>query len=671
MGLDDIEKRARNALETLYLLLAGIFHHRFSNWTSDIAIILVGKDSNAVEPFLSRLFSSLTKSLLSDHEDIRRLSLNILVTLVTANNSMEDNFILPYLVKAGYAPIFEDLLQREPIGVTRRDCLSIITLLSLCHDIVSADLLRETGESAGGNPFSSLLCQCESGPFLKTLMNLMEHDFRVALTHRGGEPYSERKGGSLSFASLVGSLFKGVVSSHDINTLAPDELLRAQQSPTECFLTNPGLGFLVFHLLAQHNDFFLKALFFPSTVDVVHSSSRKLPVSVLPEALMDFLELSSYFLPSSEPKGLVYSRLILTTFLVIVENTELCFLLHDEKLMAQLPFRGEKRRPGAVSLAFPATPMPIASYIIEACHMFLRHHLTVDVHLGGELFWICEIYALALDVLHRLLCFQKKMHTRLHYPWKMLWPTLMTFLSSFCASILSTSSFPNTALQTHVFPVIRKALIIYNIAITFGDHFFPSTADYDELFYEIIKCERQFRAIISSIHDIEERSSSNSSRSNSRLDHAADDPTEKKEAHVSEIRERSASPSTSEDDGISEKPSTSTYSVQFSTDLYNITSILDYFTEKMGHFQVANSDTPLSGPLVIDMIKSNYENLRLKLQDDIDQFERYNPESTSEQKLIRRYAKVLIQDLKLKRYTEIEAAIVQRVSSKLQIPAKA
>jgi hypothetical protein len=629
-ALQDSETRTRNALETLYLTLSGIFHHRFSNWSRDVALILIGDEPSEIGPFFARLFDCLKDLLGKDSEELRRLSISIITTIITANNSMEDNFMIQQVISANLAPVLGELLLAQPPGITRRDCLAVITLLSISQEIHVSSPQENPSDAASQsspNPFADMMKSAEAGPFLVHTVMLLEHDIGVAIRHRGGETYADAQNTAIGWAATVGSWFRSG-SKQSLTTLIDEqELQRANLSPTECFLSNPGLCLLAIHLLAQHNEFFLKSLCFPGVFGAVNQtppSSRKLPLAQVPALLVDFVELSSFYLPSSEPKGQVYSRLILTTLLTIVENTEMCFFLHDEKLATKMSFRGDKRRLERPDHVSPTSALPLASFIIEACQMFLRYHYASDLLIGSsDLRWISELFTTCLNVLHRLLCFQKKMHIRIVYPWKGLWTTLMTFLSNFCAAVLARNSFTPQVLLEDVIPVIRKVLVLFNVGITFGDHFLTTSADYDELYYEIIRNERVFRKIISSCEEIEHRASTSlPSDSSPRLP-------------------------------LSETPLST-------TDLFNIKSILEHFSEKLGHFQLANPDTPISGPLVINMIKSNYENLRLKLQDDIDQYVNYDPTLISEQKLLRRYAKVLVQDLKLKRYTEIEASLSQR-----------
>lgn len=673
-SLDTLEKdelRRKNALETLYLLVAGILHHRFSNWSSDVASILAGKEKGAVDAQFLRLITAVGNMLFVDSEDIRRLAINLFITLLTANNSLEDNFIVKYFIEARMEEKLLQLTVSQPVGITRRDLLSIITLLAISSDILEIGASKAPATQSL-NSYARMLRTCEGGPFLKHTIALLEHDMRVALRHRGRTPYEEESS-TVSTASLLTGWLRSSSPTPSSQLIDDEELKYAQASPSECFLSHPGLSFLAFHFLAQFNEFFVKSLFFPTTIGGNSSTtSKRLPSATVPPLICDLFELASFFLPSVEPKGYVYSRLLLTTFLVLVENTEVSFRLHDAR--AKLLFSGEKRksaRPAVFDM-----PVPLASQMVDLCHIFLRNHMSLDSFIGGELAWICELYSTCLQVLHRLLCFQKKMHIRVAYPWKSLWATLMAFLLSFCAAILVRSVEPKT-LELHVLPVIHHVLTLFNIGITFGDAFLPSPTDYDELYYEIIRCEREFKIIISSIDEIASKVQdsylppSEDSSDDSEHDPLVDLTRAIQDGTINELLPEinGVSPSGESEPEKVHEPAPAVplpkILATIGSDLFNLRSILEHFSEKIGHFLVANPNTPLSGPLVISMIKSNYENLRLKLQDDIDQFEKYDPSNTTERKMLRRYAKVIVQDLKLKRYTEIEAAISHPVSSKL------
>lgn len=60
-------------------------------------------------------------------------------------------------------------------------------------------------------------------------------------------------------------------------------------------------------------------------------------------------------------------------------------------------------------------------------------------------------------------------------------------------------------------------------------------------------------------------------------------------------------------------------------------SIINHFTPKIDAWSAANHVTSLTEQQVLDIVRNNYDTLTLKLEDDLDQYERYTerPNETS------------------------------------------
>ncbi len=60
-------------------------------------------------------------------------------------------------------------------------------------------------------------------------------------------------------------------------------------------------------------------------------------------------------------------------------------------------------------------------------------------------------------------------------------------------------------------------------------------------------------------------------------------------------------------------------------------SILNHFSPKIDAWSAANHLASLTEQQVLDIVRSNYESLTLKLEDDLDQYERYTerPDETN------------------------------------------
>lgn len=120
-----------------------------------------------------------------------------------------------------------------------------------------------------------------------------------------------------------------------------------------------------------------------------------------------------------------------------------------------------------------------------------------------------ELHALALGVVHRILCYQKKCGIRINYPWTDLWSAMITLLkflinnesdllkkfnvfalaANVCNQVRKKGRKFNTPADYELAVQINSPIRIqqFNLFITFGDTFLPSEHAYDQLYYEIIR----------------------------------------------------------------------------------------------------------------------------------------------------------------------------------------
>ncbi|XP_015770707.1 PREDICTED: UPF0668 protein C10orf76 homolog, partial [Acropora digitifera] len=182
-----------------------------------------------------------------------------------------------------------------------------------------------------------------------------------------------------------------------------------------------------------------------------------------------------------------------------------------------------------------------------------------------------DLYSKTFGILHRMLCYQKRCRVRLAYSWKNFWTALMNFLK------FLLSSETHLAKTCNIFSLASQVVNIFNLFITYGDTFLPSPTSYDELYYEIIRVHQ----IFDNLYSMALRHSTNGG--------------DWKEA-----------------------------ASRLASSLVNVRAIVNHFTPKIDSWAALNHLTSLSSEQVLTVIRSNYDTLTLKLQENLDHYEKYS-----------------------------------------------
>uniref|UniRef100_A0AAQ5X9Z5 Armadillo-like helical domain-containing protein n=1 Tax=Amphiprion ocellaris TaxID=80972 RepID=A0AAQ5X9Z5_AMPOC len=156
-----------------------------------------------------------------------------------------------------------------------------------------------------------------------------------------------------------------------------------------------------------------------------------------------------------------------------------------------------------------------------------------------------DLYLRCVQIIHKLLCYQKKCRIRLHYTWRELWSALINLLKF----LLSNET---TLLAKH--NIFHLALLVRNTHIN---------TIYNE---------------ISSKDILVSTNTGQWKEAASKVTHA----------------------------------------------LVNVRAIINHFNPKIESYAAVNHISQLSEEQVLEVVRSNYDTLTLKLQDGLDQFERYS-----------------------------------------------
>ncbi|GAM27644.1 hypothetical protein SAMD00019534_108200 [Acytostelium subglobosum LB1] len=193
-----------------------------------------------------------------------------------------------------------------------------------------------------------------------------------------------------------------------------------------------------------------------------------------------------------------------------------------------------------------------------------------------------DLFQKCIDCLKRIISYKKKTQSRLPYCWFDIWTTLF--------SLMSTLSISDKDQQQELLNVGINTINIFNLFIAYGDLFLPEPSDYDDLFYEIIRSGQIINGFSASVE--------------------LEDPN----GHLANA-------------------------------LLNIKTIITHFNSRIQQWTIEHPEFPLTSEHVIKLIRDNYETLRLKLQDNLDQYERY-VENGKESIFFRQLIRYLVHDTK-------------------------
>lgn len=186
-----------------------------------------------------------------------------------------------------------------------------------------------------------------------------------------------------------------------------------------------------------------------------------------------------------------------------------------------------------------------------------------------------ELYHQCIGVLQRLLCYQKRCRIRLGYQWRDLWTALINLLK------FLTTHESHLIKKMNIFPLAIQVVNILNLFITYGDTFLSSPSSYDELFYEIIR----MRLIFTNLNAMALRYSTSESY---------------------EYKE---------------------HALKLTNCLVNMRDIVNHFPPKIAAWLASESLSTPTEQQILAIIIQNYDSLTLKLQDNLDQYERYSEKS--------------------------------------------
>uniref|UniRef100_A0A8C4IMW0 Armadillo like helical domain containing 3 n=1 Tax=Dicentrarchus labrax TaxID=13489 RepID=A0A8C4IMW0_DICLA len=542
-----------NALQTLCALFRGVHQKNKSASGFDIINMLMGFDK--AEQRMKDLMERLDSLLCGDgSESLKSLCLKLLLCLVTVTDNISQNTILEYVM---INSIFEAILQiLSDVSSRGQHGYDAVVLLALLVNYRKYESV---------NPYIVKLSIVDDEPTLDVSM--------LSLSVQYKDKEEENQGGFFStLTSMVGSMFiadadeKLSVQTNEAILLALYEAVHLNRNfITVLAQSHPEIDIPTTPTTPTPTTPTTPLGTTPPSLDMMNNPELPLdPNLQTSNLLITFLKYASIVMQDTKDEHRLNSaRLCLIILTCIAEDQYADAFLHDDNMnfrvnLHRMPMRHRKK---AVDKNIPSRPLVCA--VLDLMVEFIVTHMMKDFPM--------DLYLRCVQIIHKLLCYQKKCRIRLHYTWRELWSALINLLKF----LLSNET---TLLAKHnIFHLALLVVNLFNMFITYGDTFLPTSNSYDELYYEIVRMHQVF----DNLYCMVLRVSTNTGQwkeAASKVTHA----------------------------------------------LVNVRAIINHFNPKIESYAAVNHISQLSEEQVLEVVRSNYDTLTLKLQDGLDQFERYS-----------------------------------------------
>jgi hypothetical protein len=248
-----------------------------------------------------------------------------------------------------------------------------------------------------------------------------------------------------------------------------------------------------------------------------------------------------------------------------------------------------------VRLAFSLPP----SRKKDVCIEFLVSHMRRNLN--------AELYRRCLDVVQRLLCYEKRHRVRLTYQWQTLWAALVNLFKFLLVHEEEMMA------RFDVLSLANQIVNIFNLFVTFGDTFLPDPTSYDELYYELIRERKEFDQLYEtgrlSVLSLLSMPSCSSRRFSCFLSLPPSN-----ENHLMQNSDRVVISSRAAKRYMREGGPQAETAGKLASSLINIRAIINHFSPKIDAWSAANKSVALSPEHVLSVVRDNYDTLTLKLQ---------------------------------------------------------
>lgn len=282
-------------------------------------------------------------------------------------------------------------------------------------------------------------------------------------------------------------------------------------------------------------------------------------------AICSFLQYTSVVMQDTKVlQNASSSKLCFLILTCITEDQFANSILHDDNMTFHVLIHRMPMRHRKIRPADEKKSAALACWVLDMCVEFIISHMMKDFPFIQHM--------RCIGIVHRLMCYEKRNNVRLQYQWRDLWSALINLLRY----VISNESSLISTWSKGIFALFIQICNLCNMFVTYGDTFLPSPTSYDELYYEIIRMKQVFDNLQALVlrYSINEE--------------------------FKDIAPRLGS------------------------SLVNIRAIIQHFNPKIDKWSKDNNQATLTEEAVLKVIRENYDSLTLKLQDNLDHFERYS-----------------------------------------------
>ncbi|XP_065377393.1 armadillo-like helical domain-containing protein 3 isoform X8 [Macaca fascicularis] len=405
--------RVVNALQTLCALIRGVHQKNKSTSGFDIINMLMGFDK--AELCMKNLMESLDSLLCAEgSESLKSLCLKLLLCLVTVTDNISQNTILEYVM---INSIFEAILQILSHPPSRREHgYDAVVLLALLVNYRKYESV---------NPYIVKLSIVDDEATLNG-MGLVIAQALSEYNRQYKDKEEEHQSGFFSaLTNMVGSMF--IADAHEkISVQTNEAILLALYEAVHLnrnFITvlaqsHPEMGLVTTPVSPAPATPVTPLGTTPPSSDVISSVELPLDADVqTSNLLITFLKYSSIVMQDTKDEHRLHSgKLCLIILTCIAEDQYANAFLHDDNMnfrvnLHRMPMRHRKK---AADKNLPCRPLVCA--VLDLMVEFIVTHMMKEFPM--------DLYIRCIQVVHKLLCYQKKCRVRLHYTWRELWSVL-------------------------------------------------------------------------------------------------------------------------------------------------------------------------------------------------------------------------------------------------------